>query len=122
MADIKDLYVPWVKVKRLIEVGNQLADALDSQAKQEPSAQTRTALGAYWDAARDVIVPITVPERSRTQALRVSLALYYEGGTTDRWWIAPAGLTLTDAKAQRIGTLYKTEWSARDRLNRLVTA
>jgi hypothetical protein len=40
------------------------------------------------------------------------LALYYEGGTVDRHWLAPKGLSLTEAKKQRVGKLYRTRWPA----------
>lgn len=40
------------------------------------------------------------------------LAIYYEGGTVDRHWLAPAGLSLTDAKKQRASPLYKTRAGA----------
>ena len=40
------------------------------------------------------------------------LDIYYEGGTYNRFWLAPAGLSLGEAKKQRVGTLYRTRWPA----------
>jgi len=42
-----------------------------------------------------------------------NLTIYYEGGTVDRHWLAPAGLGIADAKAQRVGKFYKTREGAR---------
>jgi hypothetical protein len=45
--------------------------------------------------------------------------VYYEGGTVDRHWVAPAGLSLAEARKRRIGILYKTAWGAQQKLVRL---
>jgi hypothetical protein len=36
------------------------------------------------------------------------LEIYYEGGTVDRFWLAPAGLSLDEARRRREGRLYRT--------------
>lgn len=41
------------------------------------------------------------------------LAIYYEGGTVDRHWLAPAGLGISEAKKQRESPLYRTSEGAR---------
>jgi len=46
------------------------------------------------------------------------LAVYYEGGTVDRFWVAPAGLGIAEAKRQRIGKLHKTRWPAQQAMAR----
>jgi hypothetical protein len=46
------------------------------------------------------------------------LALYYEGGTRDRHWVAPAGLGIVEAKRQRVSKSYKTRWGAQQALAR----
>lgn len=41
------------------------------------------------------------------------LAVYYLGGTEDRFFVAPAGLSIAEARKQRVSRWYKTEWGAR---------
>lgn len=44
--------------------------------------------------------------------MATELAVYYEGGTVDRFWLAPEGLGIAKAKAWRVGRLYKTRAGA----------
>lgn len=48
----------------------------------------------------------------------MTFAAYYEGGVRDRFWIAPAGLTLAEARKQRASKFYKTRWGVQQALNR----
>lgn len=41
------------------------------------------------------------------------LTIYYEGGSVNRFWLAPAGLSLSEAKKQRVGRRLKTREGAR---------
>lgn len=41
------------------------------------------------------------------------LDIYYEGGTVDRHWLAPAGLGIREAKRQRQGPRYESREGAR---------
>jgi hypothetical protein len=53
---------------------------------------------------------------------QLDLDVYYEGGTVDRHWVAPAGLGIAEAKRQRIGKRYKTREGARQALVRILDA
>jgi hypothetical protein len=47
------------------------------------------------------------------------LRVYYEGGTRDRHWVAPVGLSLSESYKQRVSKPYKTKWHAQQALARI---